>query len=753
MILRSAFLIGLAALLPAGAALGQERFARKRSEVEARGREAVRAYSDAKLAGYGILDASKAPYLADPSGKRDSSKAIQTAMEDARDARLVTFLPAGRYRVSNTLTCIQGVVARDHWDYGPADPVVWNESYFFPCSLTGPRAGARAVIALDRNAPGFGDPGSPRPVVHFWARSETRGKTHSVPPEDPQPNISFNQVIADIDLDLGGNPGAIGINHQAAQGSVIEDVNVNATGAFAGLHRAPGSGGSVTGVSVTGGRYGLFLRGPLAPREPVAGLRPGTQPAPVLTGLRLRGQSEAAILYDSRGPLTVVGAWIEGAGIRVESPRGAPWNGPLNMADSVIDSPGKGTAVESSHSVYLNNVFVRKAAAIVKAGAQPAIAGVGSGWTHVDELAVSARLPLPEWLKGKAGAAILVDGRPVNEPLVRMKAVASPPPDLTARHRWSQPMASWQDAVNVKEPPYNARGDGKTDDWDAIQKAIDANPRVFLPKGVYAVSKPVALKAGTQLIGASHVLTVLTPLEGAPAFHDVRRPAAIVETADDAAATTALAFLQLLVPVNNPASYALRWRAGRGSVVRNVAPLASPWHPDAPEAVHPMVRIEGNGGGRWYNLTQWHWWCQGPDFRFVLAEGTDQPLAFYMLNPEHSHSNAMIEFHNARNIDIFGVKGEGNYTSVLLRGVRRLRWFGYGGLGFPLKDWGLVKIEASDDILLAHIAPEIRPYRPGVWGGLGIHKAPEDAYLILDAPRAAPRCTAQVILYKAGWKD
>jgi hypothetical protein len=89
---------------------GQDDPVRQRSAVEALGRWVISHYSDKQSVADGVLDVTKAPYSADPTGRTDSTRAIEQAMKDARDARLVTFLPNGTYRVSDTLTCIQGVV-------------------------------------------------------------------------------------------------------------------------------------------------------------------------------------------------------------------------------------------------------------------------------------------------------------------------------------------------------------------------------------------------------------------------------------------------------------------------------------------------------------------------------------------------------------------------------------------------------------------------------------------------------------------
>lgn len=716
---------------------------RTRSEVEARGRAVEAAYSDRRSLETGLLDATKAPYLADPSGVRDSSAAIEKAMADARDARLVTWLPAGRYTVSRTLTCIQGVVKRDSWPHGPADPVIENESYWFPCSLAGAGAG-KTLIVLAPNSEGFGDPANPRPVVHFWARSELPDRaTGRYDYSRAMPSISFNQVIRDIAIGLGGNAGAAGIHHQAAQGSAVEDVSIDARGAFAGILRAPGSGGGIAGVRVTGGRFGVYIRGTDALR--------GSQPVPVVSGSEFTGQSEAAILYDGRGPLTVAGTRISGSGVVVEAPVGEPWNGPASVVDCIIEDPGAKPAIRSTHSLYLSNVWIRNAAKAAEAGSAKPIAGKSDGWLRVVQAAFDAGLASPAWAGAKPHARIRVDGKAAKELILVERAAAGPPPGLLGVHRWDDAAPAWLDAeaANAQASPYGAKGDGATDDAPAIQKAIDSSRTVFLPKGVYALSRPLRLKAHTRLIGVSNVLTVLTPLPKARAFRDVRAPAPLVETDDDPKADTVLAFIMLRTPVTNPALYALRWRAGRKSVVRNVTPFVTYWEPDAPVNSLPQVVVEGSGGGRWYNLTQWHWWLQGPDFRYVLVRGTREPLRFYMLNPEHAASNAMIELRDAANVDTYSIKGEGSFTLLWARNSRNIRIFGYGGNGSPWHDWQIFRFDGCRDFLLTNIAPQLMPFRPGGGNALHVSTDPRRWFTIRD-DAAQVMGTEQTVLYQKG---
>jgi len=648
---------------------GQQDAIRFESEVISAGRAAVARYADQELAAIGFLDVTKAPYNADSSGTVDATAAIQQAINDARDARLVCYLPAGRYLVSDTIQGVIGVVNWDDWPYGGhADPWVAEASFQYPCVLMGSGEGGRATIQLQDNAAGFDDPQHPKPVLYFWARSmQSFGKRD---PNQPQPNINFNQKILHMDVRLGkGNPGAIGIDHRGAEGATVEDVNVDATGAFAGIRHAPGSGGAMHGITVRGGRYGLYL--------------PGTQPSPLVSDLQLTGQTMASVYYRSRGPLTIVGAKIEGAGIIVEG-LFAPWDGALNVVDSIIHIHGDGPAVTSDRSVVLDNVWFNRAAVVARVGDNPPLIGNEHGWCHVQTYAAGAIVSYPKRLDlGRRRDALWVDGEEREKPVLRMEKQASDPPvDVTSRHRLPL-LPSWdaETTVNVRGVPYNAKGDGKTDDSVALQAAIDQHDFIFLPKGKYVLSQPLRLRSSTRLFGVSNLLSVLAPLDGAVSFNDPDRPRPLVKTVDDTEAQTMLAMLKLEVPSTNPCVYALRWRAGRRSVVRNIYPIRTAWHPHATSYGMPLIRIEGSGGGRWYTQTLLGWWSQGPDYRHLLVEGTRQPLRFYHLQPQHARSEAMDELNDAHNVDIFSMKSEGDYTVVWMRNCRNIRLYGYGGNG------------------------------------------------------------------------
>jgi len=645
------------------------------------GMEMIENYQDKRLANYGILDVTKAPYSADSSGISDSTGAIQEAVIDARDARMIVYFPPGEYRVSDTISASQ--INQENVKIPSM-----SRRDDFPCILWGGTNGGRARIILADSSPEFSDPKNPKPVI------STR--------TDLNPNITFNVMIVSLDVDMGkGNVGGIGVDHQGAQGSITEDVNVFAQGAFAGFRGTNGSGGSTSHISVHGGRYGLYLAG-LGEIAPYS----GSQPCPVISHVTLDGQTDKSIFSGTRGPLTLVGASIKGQGIHIKGPRNL-WDGALNIVDSVIQYEGDGPVITGDRPIYLSNVYFENAKEIAHLDNAPALEGARNAWTHVTEYAASPSPAFPIWVNGEKQL----------DPVVALDYDGKPPEDLLQAHEWAEKLPSWDspEVANVRESPYSAVGDGKTDDTQAIQQAINENQYVFLPKGIYRISNTLQLKSDSRLFGIG-VHSKIDPIPEAPAFADAKNPSPMLATPDDPEATCVAAFFQLWCRI--PGAYAIHWQAGRKSIVRNVRTKPRRWPREAGLTDHPLIVIDGSGGGRWYNALMHMKFPQGLNHRHVLARGTRQPLAFYMLNPEHSAANYMIEFDDVRNVNVYAIKSETigangprPITPVFIQNSSDFRIFGHGGNAVPPEGEPMYRIERCADFLLTNFTYQF--YQPG----------------------------------------
>ena len=99
--------------------------------------------------------------------------------------------------------------------------------------------------------------------------------------------------------------------------------------------------------------------------------------------------------------------------------------------------------------------------------------------------------------------------------------------------------------VDVTKAPYNAKGDGVTDDTAAIQKALDDNPNrqaiIYLPNGIYLVSDTLKWGGGddmrgggtakfTIMQGQSRGGTVIKLKDAAPRYDNPAQRRAVVNT-------------------------------------------------------------------------------------------------------------------------------------------------------------------------------------------------------------------------------
>jgi hypothetical protein len=602
----------------------------------------------------GCLDVTRAPYFADPAGKKDSTAAIQRAVNDARDYQYVCFFPSGTYLISDAVSCEQPVQKLDK----PRFTDKLRQSYWeIPGRtyvLMGSTAGKRPVLKLAPAAKGFDDPSKPKNLIYIWAQTRNDAPGRNEPEwGKEQPNISFGHTFRGIDIDVRGHAGAVGIRHTGSQGATLQDCTIYAEGAYAGMNNCPGQGGGTYNIEVLGGRYGLL-----------------SQPEcrfPMLCGCVFKGQTAAAVSHSSQSPpMVLVGCLIEAnSPAAIDLTANKALTG-VSVVDCVITlaRPGPVFAGGDRENLLLENCFVKGATAVHGAGTR---IPDPRRWTKIDRYSSSA-----------GNSVTCISGRIIpDREVIRWSAASSAPSyaGIRAKH-WSRlPSFEDKDAVSVKS--FGAKGDGESDDTAAFQAAIARHAKVFVPRGSYRVRAPLELGPKTELFGLHRSFAVLRIGDGRAGD----TPA--VTMPDEAGASTSLSFVSL--------GGLIHWTAGRGVLV--MAPA--------------RLRITGNGGGRFCGVTA--------IFQGFRVEGTREPIAFYALNVERVPVNPQSQIRDSSNIRIYYLKVEatptgfgvgvaentGN-TPLAIVNARDVRVYCVNGNVTTAGKRPMVDVVNSDRILISH---------------------------------------------------
>lgn len=648
------------------------------------------------------------------------------------------YVPPGVYEVSNTIGLYR-------WRHGAQDKA--------PNILVGDHL-SRPIIRLKGNAAGFDNPSQPRAVVEVQTFNDPDKtwpdtKPDNSPGADPfdvpanfveQPGSTMYVDIRNLEIDLNDNAGAIGVYFPGAQHCTLINVKVDATGGYSGFFGLPGAGGGARNIEVVGGQYGITTK-------PVGS-------GSVVVGATLTGQTVAAIDYVALMPLVMVGFNITTAAPPAITTQ-IQWSssgGVLTLVDGSIQLTGSPADVAIDNTLgknlYLKNVyFVGADNGLLHSGSEPIVPANGAV-THVQEYSYNDQRylqanpgdpfndpddagdldPLFEVGDDDFPTYRLVDGVISQAPEVMTVTAGTIPADLISRHL--APIHEYEgqgssSVINVKAAPWNAAGDGSTDDRAAIQAAIDAaqpGQIVFLPRGRYMISNTLQLRSDTVLVGAGRQVALIDIL-------DTWRPtsnATMLQTVDSASASTYVSFLSVMarhqfdsipngqeveiVEGNDTFLYdwftAFHWRAGPESSILGVD-IDEDWNTNYwGTQDRDVVRFTGNSGGRHYFLTLHNskFNSTHSQYRKLSINLAKHALAFYSLNAEHSISSHEIAITNSENVDIYGLKREGETKSLMIWNSHDIGVYGSGGMREQPNDAGYISLSGnSSDITVANM--------------------------------------------------
>ena len=597
------------------------------------------------------LEDPKAVYIA-PSGGDDTAAlqhAINRVQETTRQG--IVLLAPGQYHVSDTIYIWPGI------------------------RLIGYGA-TRPVIVLPANTPGFGDASHEKIMFFFAGRRPRNGG----PVPDANPG-TFYSALANIDIEIEkGNAGAVAVRAHYAQHCFLAHMDFHLGPALAGIHEG---GNVVEDVHFLGGTHAVWTSKP----------SPGWQFT--LIDCSFEDQREAAILEHEAG-LTLIRPHFRHVPTAVEIEPG--WVDELWVKDARLEDisgPAFVFGREQSlcNEINMEGVACRNVpvfAALRDSGkrfAAPAEFYIVKTFSHGLHYADIGAVPEIETLFDAA-------------PLTTMPpAVASDLPPLPACDTW----------VNLRD--LGAKGDGHTDDTEALQKAIAAHRTIYLPSGFYVVHDTLKLRPDTVLIGLHPGATQIILPDSTPAYQGIGGPKALLEAPKGG--SNIVMGIGLYTSGDNRRAVAALWKAGSDSMMNDVrflgghgTPLPdgsreNPYNsnhtadpgPDRQwDSQYPSLWVTDGGGGTFLDIWTPSTFAQAG----MMVSDTETEGRAYQISIEH-HVRNELEVRNAAHWHFYALQTEEER----------------GESGFALP----IEIDSSHDITFAnfHSYRVISSFQPFPW--------------------------------------
>lgn len=567
-------------------------------------------------------------------GKTDVSVALQAAINRVKTEQSfgILFIPEGKYRISRTIY-IPGAVRVI--GYGKNRP----------------------EFILSKNSPGFaeehpGDKG--RSKYMFWF---TGGIVSDESRVGDAGAGTFYSCMSNVNIRIeDGNPHAVALRTHFAQHSFVSYMTINIGKGKAGLFDL---GNELENVAFIGGEYGIFS----------TKASPGWQV--MMADCYFEGQRKAAI-YAQEAGLAIVNLQAKNVPTVYEIQEGYCDRVFMeNCRFENVSGPAIVIAVENNANtdVTLRDIVCSKVPVLVsypRTGEQTKVTDKTycvKSFNHGLQMASLTDTP-----------AYRTDMDIV--PLAKLPAVLQNDiPQLPGMETW----------VNVRD--YGARGDGQTDDTQAIRRAMAAGDNVYFPTGWYIVSETVKMGPETKFIGLHPFATQLKLLESTPAFSSFGAPAALLESSEGG--QNFLNGIGINTGAFNYRAVGVKWMAGADSYMNDVkyvgghgtmrrptpAPQGAPVQQNrsrggAPQVSTPDNPVRAQGFDNAWDNQHWSLWVNrgGGTFKDIwtantyasnglLVTDTDVPTRIYAMSVEH-HVRSEVRMRNVSNWKIYCMQTE-----------------------------------------------------------------------------------------------
>jgi hypothetical protein len=440
-------------------------------------------------------------------GKHDISDALQLAINKLKKERNfgILFIPEGKYLISKTIYVPKAIRIIG---YGKNRP----------------------EFILGKNTVGYQDKFN----YMFWFTSNL--VEEGLGPKDANAG-TFYSAISNIDFRIEAeNSKAIALRTHFAQHSFVSHCNFYINEGYAGIYDL---GNEIEDLKFFGGEYGIST-GRTSPGWPM-----------MMVDLYFEGQRSAAVLSRNTG-MSIVSMHVKNTPIAIELQYGI--SDRLFMEDCLFENVKKGVVVgvenKTGNQINLLNIFCHNVdVPVFFSPSGKSIDKKGNKYL----------------IKNFVHGLVMDDmsDRSAYKTVSDIEAIDIVPTKLEKIIPSLPPMNTW---VNVKR--FGAKGDGKTDDTQAIKNAIAKHKNVYLPTGWYRVTETIKLNEGTNLIGLHPFATQLIIDESESNFSGFGAPVPVLvssEGGDDI-----VNGIGICTGAYNYRAVGLKWMAGEHSMINDV---------------------------------------------------------------------------------------------------------------------------------------------------------------------------------------